>query len=185
LRKKNQEAYEEVKRFSDRISSSIIIAHGGCDGSLEELIHQLRMINDARIIIENKPLKGLNGEVCRGCSPEEFKMIFDEGVVSGSVLDFGHALCAALSFGLDHLEMIEEFMKFNPMLFHLSDGERSSEKDTHFNFGKGNLNLHRLVSVVPEGGLLTIETPRDSSKGLKDFVDDVNYLHKISFDCVQ
>ena len=176
LRKSNQEVYEEVKRFSDRISASIIIVHGGCDGALEEVIDQLRLINDARIWIENKPLKGLNGEVCLGCSPEELKRIFDEEVVTGSVLDFGHAVCAAQSFGLDHLEMIDRFMKFNPMLFHVSDGDRNSEKDVHLNLGKGDLNIKKFFSVIPDKGMVTLETPRGEKPGLLDFVDDVSYL---------
>lgn len=176
LREKNQRAYEEVRRFSDRVSSSIIIAHGGCDGPIEEVIHQLRLLNDDRIIIENKPLRGLNGEVCRGSSPEEFKRIFDEGVVTGCVLDFGHALCAARSFGTDRMEIVEGFMNFNPMLFHVSDGDTTTEKDVHKNLGKGDLDVKEFFSIIPDNGTVTLETPRETKPGLGDFIEDVSYL---------
>jgi len=70
-------------------------------------------------------------------------------------------------------------MIFSPKVFHLSDGDISSEKDVHFNLGNGNLNLSEFISVIPEGGFVTIETPRDSSRGLEDFVNDVHYLRNI------
>jgi sugar phosphate isomerase/epimerase len=183
LRSLNLKAYQEVKLFANRLSSPIIIAHAGCDGSIEEAINQLRLINEARIYIENKPLKGLNGEICRGCSPEEFKKIFAEGVVCGSVLDFGHASCAARSFGMGPMELIKEFIKFNPMVYHVSDGDKSSEKDVHLNLGKGDLNVEEFFSVIPRDGMVTLETPRRSESGLQDFVEDVIYLkEKIQLD---
>jgi deoxyribonuclease-4 len=181
----NLKHFNEARQFADDLGSDIIIVHGGNNGTFNETIRQIGLLNEKRIVLENKPQKGIDGEICVGWSPGEFHTALHAGVLDGIALDFVHANCASNSMGVEVMELIDEFMGFKPKIFHLSDGERSSEKDTHFNFGKGNLNLHQFVSVVPEGGLLTIETDRDHSRGFRDFIHDVKYLYKISVDCVQ
>ena len=101
------------------------------------------------------------------------------GVLSGTVLDFVHAVYAANSAQMDEMEIIKAFMVFHPKVFHLSDGNASSKKDIHLNPGKGNMNLGGFLSVIPNGGLVTIETPRDELKGLEDFINDINYLRNL------
>ena len=72
--------------------------------------------------------------------------------------------------------MIEEFLKFNPMLFHVSDGDTTTEKDVHKNLGKGDLDVKEFFSVIPDDGMVTIETPRETKPGLGDFIEDISYL---------
>ncbi|MBU4184703.1 MAG: sugar phosphate isomerase/epimerase [Proteobacteria bacterium] len=175
----NLQRFNEARQFADDFGSDIIIVHGGNNGTFNETIRQISLLNEKRIVLENKPQKGLYGEICVGWSPEEFHTASHAGVLSGTALDFVHANCASNSMGVEVMKLVSEFMIFKPKIFHLSDGERVSEKDTHFNFGKGNLNLHQFVSVIPEGGLLTIETPRDQSRGFRDFIHDVRYLYNI------
>jgi endonuclease IV len=175
----NLEVYKEVKEYCNTLNSACIIVHGGSNGTLEETIRQLRKINDHRIRIENKPMIGLGGEMCRGCTPEEFKEIFESGVVNGMVLDFNHAIYASVSLGLDHRSIIKGFMEFAPTIFHLSDGKYSSQTDIHLNFGKGEFNLNELLQNVPRGGMVTIETPKSSQNGLREFKQDVQYLKNI------
>ncbi len=175
----NLEAYQEAKRFADALSAEVIIAHGGCDGSIDEAIRQLRMISDERICIENKPVKGLKGEECRGSSSEEIKRIITEGGASGFVLDFGHAVYAARSLGISPVGLIKEFLDFSPRLYHLADGDKGSEVDVHLNLGRGDFDLKELLSFVPVDSMLTIETPRDPSKGLHDFVRDIGYVENV------
>ena len=175
----NLRHFNETRMFADELRTDIIIVHGGNNGTFSETIRQISLLNEKRIVLENKPRKGIYGEICVGWSPEEFHRASHAGVLNGTALDFVHANCASNSMGVEVMELVSEFMTFKPKIFHLSDGERSSEKDAHFNFGKGNLNLHQFVSVVPKEGLLTIETPRDQSRGLKDCIHDVRYLHSI------
>jgi deoxyribonuclease IV len=178
-RETNLVSYNETRRFADDLNADIIIAHGGNRGSLDETIRQIRSIGDKRIVLENKPKLGLNDEICVGWSPSEFRKIFDEHIINGIALDYGHASCAARSLDVDVMDIVRELMLFNPKIFHLSDNDSLSAQDKHFNLGKGNLNLLQFIHVVPVNGLLTIETPRDSSKGLTDFLDDVKYLKKL------
>jgi sugar phosphate isomerase/epimerase len=136
-------------------------------------------LSDGRIFLENKPRKGLFGEECVGWSPTDFLLARTTGAISGTVLDFVHANCAALSLSAETTIMLNEFLAFNPRVFHLSDGDALSEKDTHLNFGQGNLDIAGFLSLVPRGGWITIETPRDPLKGLGDFVGDALFLRNL------
>ncbi len=178
LLKSNMEVYQEVKAFSDSLYSKYIVVHGGSDGTLEEVIHQLGMIEDDRIRLENKPLKGLNGEICRGCSPEEFRQIDEHGVLKGIVLDFGHAIYYSAAHGLDYRSVIREFMEYSPSVYHLSDGIYSSHTDKHLNIGKGEFNIKELIDFMPQDAILSLETPRYSKEDLQEFAEDVKVLKK-------
>ena len=175
----NSRCFRETQMFADDLSSEVIIVHGGSNGFFQETLRQLSLLNDDRIFLENKPRRGLFGEECVGWSPADFLLACTMGAVSGMVLDFVHANCAALSLNADTTIMLNEFLAFNPRVFHLSDGDALSEKDTHRNFGQGNLDVAGFLSLVPCGGWITIETPRDPSKGLGDFVGDVLFLRDI------
>lgn len=179
LRQSNLRAYEEVKAFADLLLSQIIIVHGGCDGSLDETLSQLQKIHDPRLFIENKPVRGLGGETCRGCSPEEIRSIRDMGGVQGFVLDFGHAVYAARSLKMDPMDLIEEYLQMHPDLFHLSDGHDDSEQDMHLNLGKGNFDIEAFCRLIPANGMLTLETPRTPNSGFNDFIQDVRFFNKV------
>ncbi len=176
MRKFNIEIYQEVRCFCDALKSPHIIVHGGSNGILEEMIFQLKMIGDDRIILENKPMKGLNGESCQGCSPEDFNIVFASGALHAMALDFGHAIYYAACCNLDYREVIESFMSFSPQIFHLSDGYYDSYTDVHLNLGKGKFNIKELLNYVPKGSKLTIETPRVSHNNLNEFAEDVHHL---------
>ncbi len=175
--KDNLSVYQEVKRFADSVFSSIIIVHSGSDGTLDEVVNQLISINDQRLCIENKPVKGLSCETCLGNLPDDIKYIFAATGLSGFVLDFGHAVCAANTHGMDHFRLINELLSLHPVVFHLSDGDIFSEKDMHLNIGKGNFGIKDFYRLVPKCSNLTIETPREPTSGLGDFQKDVGILN--------
>jgi len=175
----NLQCFNEARQFADDFGSDIIIVHGGNNGSFEETLRQISLFNEPRIALENKPKVGIQNEVCVGWSPSEFQSAIAVGVLSGTVLDFVHAVCAANSEKIDKMKMIKEFIVFHPKVFHLSDGDAFSEKDVHLNLGRGNLDLSGFLSVIPESGLVTIETPRNKSNGLDDFVNDVHSLSNL------
>jgi deoxyribonuclease-4 len=172
----NQRAFRETQRFADALGADIIIVHGGHDGSFDETLRQLSLLDDKRIALENKPKVGLNNEICVGWSPAEFHQAVDSGVIGQTVLDFGHALYASNSAKVDYPAFIGEFMSFNPKVFHITDGNISSEKDMHLNLGEGNLNIFDFLRVVPANSYVTLETPRDQSRGLEDFKKDIDFL---------
>ncbi len=175
----NYQNFYHSKLFSDTFNSDIIIVHGGNNGSFNETIRQIKLLNENKIVLENKPKVGLQNEQCVGCTPSEFHLASEAGILHGTVLDFVHAVCTANSLGIDKMEIIRDFMVFNPKIFHIADGYTSSEKDIHLNLGKGNLNLAEFLSVIPHGGLVTIETPHDKFRGLEDFVNNVNFLRNL------
>jgi sugar phosphate isomerase/epimerase len=175
----NLQYFNEARQFADELGTDIIIVHGGNNGTFSETIRQIRLLNEKRIVLENKPLKGINGEICVGCSPYEFQHELEVGVLNGIALDFVHAVYAANSAKIDKMKIIKEFTIFNPKVFHLSDGDAFAEKDVHINLGNGNMDLDKFVSVIPKGALVTIETPRNQSKGLEDFVSDIQMLSSI------
>jgi len=174
--KDNVQYFGETSRIADMLGSSWIIAHGGNNGSILETIRQIGLMGDNRIVIENKPKIGLRDEACIGWSPADFQKIADTGRLYGFVLDFAHASCAARSEGIDEAKMIESFLALHPVVFHLSDGNAISEKDTHLNLGKGNRDLGFYVGCVPLDGYITLETPRNPATGLDDFVRDAAFL---------
>src|SRR3972149_7600029 len=169
----------ETQLFADTLGVDIIIIHGGNNGSFDETLRQISMLDDSRIVLENKPKRGLSYEVCVGCTPSEFQYGIEREVLNGMALDFGHASCAARSLGINAMDIIRGFMKFKPKIFHLSDGDALSERDIHLNLGKGDLNLTEFVSIIPEDSLLTIETPRNPLNRLDDFMKDILFLRSI------
>jgi deoxyribonuclease-4 len=174
--KDNQRNFREAQRFADFLGCEIIIVHGGNNGSFDETIRQIALLDEKRIALENKPKMGLKGEICVGYAPSDFHRAKQAGVLYGTVLDFGHAACVARSLDIEVMDLVQEFMDFDPKIFHLVDGESSSESDTHLNFGKGNLNIDGFISVIPDQSMVTLETPRDPSNGLDDFVSDIEFL---------
>jgi len=179
LKDQNHINFSEVQQFADILDSNTIIIHAGMNGSIEETLYQVKILNDSRLVLENKPKVAIRGEPCVGWSPIEFKKIATSGLFKGFVLDFGHAECAARSIGIDSLEYAQKFIDLKPEIYHISDGESESEKDTHRNFGKGDRNLSKFIKLIPPGVCLTIETPRDEKTGLNDFIDDLYYLKDI------
>ena len=178
-RNSNLIVFDEVKKFANKLSAEIIIVHAGCNGTISEVCNQLKQINDPRLSIENKPFRGINGEECIGYSIDQIKEIFKNDVVRGCVLDFGHAVYAANSLHMDKIEFIKLFMKFQPNVFHLTDGLSNSEKDIHLNLGMGDFNLKQFVSVIPNNGMVTLETPRSLNNGIQDYKNDISFLKSI------
>ncbi|MBF0119196.1 MAG: hypothetical protein HQK79_10210 [Desulfobacterales bacterium] len=181
----NSKYIKESQLFADNLDSDLIIVHGGNNGTIEQTIFQIKSFNDARIIVENKPKKGIMNEKCIGWSPSEFKYMKEEGILSGIALDFLHAACAACSEKMSVMKIINDLLTFNPKVYHLSDGNILSEKDNHCNLGKGNLSLHKFVSKISEGSMITLETPRRYDRGLEDFIDDVYYFRNMMRDLIK
>lgn len=179
-RRTNIDHMREVQRFADELRADVIIVHGGNNGNINETIEQLRMINDSRIVVENKPKIGILNEICIGWSPSEYMQFREAGVLHGFALDFTHAICAARATDNDDWKFIQSLLEFEPKIFHLSDGDSSSQKDMHLNLGKGSLNLEQFLSIIPVNGLVTVETPRGVAGNLSEFVTDITYLRSLS-----
>ena len=178
----NRKKYEEVKHFADYLNASRIVFHGGVEGAIEETARQLDAFQEPRALIENKPYRALpnmGGKFCRGHSPEEIRYVVEQ-CRCGFCLDFGHAVCAAASMGQEAYGIIDEFQKFKPTYFHLSDVENlASEYDTHPHLGTGVLDIPKILTALPSNSRVTIETVKNSPETLDDFIEDIKWIRHL------
>ena len=179
--KNNYDKYVEVKEYADILNADVIVFHGGINGDYKETARQIRNFSDKRILIENKPSKPLKMEgenKCIGANIDEIGFIINE-TNCGLCLDIGHAICASNSFGIDPYLYIQEFIKFNPKRIHLSDIHIDARFDEHLNYGNGNLDFRRIISMLPKDIRITIETLKSSNDNLNDFVKDADFIKRI------
>lgn len=177
----NMLAYEDVKRFADGLSADIVIAHGGVLGSVDEVVRQLELIGDSRIIIENKPYLPIDGtpRLLAGSTPGEIGKII-HGAGCGFCLDIGHAVAAANAHGVDWRGFLDEFLALGPRMFHLSDIDTTSKVDQHLHFGDGNLPIDEILSKIPSGATISVETGKGSKTRLDDFAADAACLMQMA-----
>jgi endonuclease IV len=172
--------YKEVKRFADELKALFIIFHGGIDGDINETIQQLASFRDSRTLIENKPYQALpnkmGGKFCRGATIEEIKLVKDK-VKCEFCLDFGHAICAANSLGINIYEYCRELLEFKPQMYHLTDLiDITSPYDSHLHLGTGELDFKRIFEMIPNTSYITFETPKNIKTNLNDFVEDIAWF---------
>ncbi len=178
---RNFELIAEIEEYRKVLNPEFIIFHPGIDGTLEETIRQFCEIRNKFpeihkcLLVENKPALGLNGENCIGSSPHEIAWIIQK-IGSGFCLDIGHAICSANSSKSYWHDVISDFLRLDPTMFHLSDSDIHSEKDAHRNFGSGTFELSEILEQIPEDARITIETEKSSKDNLDDFERDVKYL---------
>lgn len=181
----NKAKITESIKFADELKAEYIIFHSGTNGTSDETIYQLVSFADERFLIENKPIKGLDGSVCVGTDFTEIKRIIDGiGKGVGFCLDFGHAICAANTLKKDPIEFINNLRKLNPRVFHLTDGDYKSEFDSHLHYGEGSYPLKELLSMVPSGGMVTNEAKRNKNDSLEELRNDSKVFVLIKNSCL-
>lgn len=183
LEQQNRLLIHKVKLFEMSLRAEKIIFHPGINGALDETIRQINLFKTDfpdvfnKMIIENKPKIGLGGEICVGATYDEILKTKQE-TGCGFCFDIGHAMCFA-SWAKQPWEVVmDEFLRLEPEVFHLSDGDVGTVYDDHRHFGEGNYDLQKILSKVPDGSYLSIETHKDSNENLNDFIKDVNYLRE-------
>lgn len=178
-REANKPKISETVRFADTLRAVYIIFHSGTNGQPGEVVRQLSPFADGRFLIENKPVRGLDGSTCVGCTCGDIRLIIDGiGNGCGFCLDFGHAVCAARTLGKVPMAFIGELMELHPRLYHLTDGDYASEFDSHLHYGEGSFPLKDLIAFVPDGGIVTNEAKRERADSLEEFCADSLFLRK-------
>lgn len=180
----NLKCIAEVSQWAQAMDAVYVIYHAGLNGTLDESIRQFKAFKWAyprafeNALIENKPKVGINRESCIGYDTAQVKRLMGE-IGFGFCLDFGHALCAAFSLRADEEAFLRDFLVLKPALFHLSDNIRGQETDGHMHLGQGSLDLPRLLTLIPEQAMVSLEVRKDSKSNLDDFLGDVEYLNRI------
>jgi deoxyribonuclease-4 len=79
---------------------------------------------------------------------------------------------------VDYQEFIQDFLIFDPKMFHISDGMLSNEKDEHLNIGEGDYDIEFLMNCVnrSELGYVTLETPRTKLSSLEEDLENCGKL---------
>lgn len=180
LEENNKKAFSEVGKYADILEAPMIITHGGVLGNIDEVARQINLIEDSRIVIENKPYFPIDNtdRLLAGSTPEEIRTILD-ATGCGFCFDIGHAVASANAHKINWNEYFNSFMKFNPQIFHFSDIDILSKKDQHLHFGEGSLPIKELILKIPHDAMISIETEKDNQENLEDFKNDVKWLNKI------
>ena len=169
---KNMEAAKETLKFADALDAAHIVFHPGTEGDIRESARQLKVINDPRVLVENKPYKTIDGRFrCIGGSHEEIKLIMDTAG-TGFCLDIAHAISYAKNIGEDWYDYLLGFLTMKPTMYHVSDGDINSGTDTHEHIGLGNYPWEMILPLIPAGSLVTLETKKESKESLADFRTD-------------
>ena len=179
IKEYNLQKINESIKWADELNARYLILHAGHD-SMQHATDMLREVSDNRLLIENMPKVGLGGEVMIGYSPEQIEELIGDRDM-GLCLDFGHAVKAAVSLGVDYKEYLRRFMELEPMMFHVSDGTLGEEKDEHLNIGEGEYDFRYLLQCIDDNpfGSVTIETPRLNQKSLDEDIQNVNKIKAI------
>ena len=171
----NSNMINESIDWADKLNARNIILHSGYV-SMNAAKRVLEEVDDKRILIENMPKVGLNDEKMIGYTPEQIKKLIDNKF--GLCLDLNHAIKAAVSLGRPYKDLIEEFLKLKPKMFHISDGKLDNEKDEHLSIGEGDYDFEFLMNCIKENKLkyVTLETPRMKLNSLEE---DLKNLEKL------
>lgn len=181
-RNTNLTLVEQVEEFFHALSPAFVIFHPGEDGDLRESIFQIRAFGVRfpkvyqKVVIENNPKIGLEGQKCIGASPEEIRLLL-EGTGRGFCLDFSHAACYSVSAKKEWKEELAKFSTLGPQMYHLCDGF-FSEKDNHQHLGEGEFDLTYLVGLIGRNSHITLET-NCASKNLQEFINDAEFLRTL------
>ncbi|MCP4482326.1 MAG: sugar phosphate isomerase/epimerase [bacterium] len=175
----NMKHLEEALKFANILNAEDIIFHPGIAGDIQETVKQINELNDERIIIENKPyFIEKDNSICNGATFEEIQFVLNNTNVN-FCLDIGHAICAANALKIDRLDFIKQLLKLKPKMFHLTDNEIDSIYDKHFHFGAGSLPIKKILKLLPQNIIITVETYKDYENKLDDFQKDLFFLKGI------
>jgi len=183
----NLKCMEESLKLADKTKAKYIIVHAGNtnNGGDEETAKKfLNKINDYRIIIENKPIKlhtdGIvinYGSTGLGYDAKKLEDICSNKY--GICLDFVHACKSALTTKSDYKEVVKEFMKLKPKVFHICDSTFNREEDEHVHLGKGCYDLSFFKECIEnnESQIASLETPRE--KSLQQDIENLKYFKSL------
>ncbi|NPE27078.1 TIM barrel protein [Methanococcoides sp. SA1] len=166
--KENLESLNFAKKLADELGAEKIIVHFGNiedkDCSVENGINFLNENWDDRILIENLVIN----EGYRGypSSTEEVGDILSR-LKCGFIFDVNHAIDSAIYFEKDPYEYVKKFLGFNISHYHLC-GQNIEKRQTHLGLVDSDIDLDKIVSMLPKDAEVTLELTLDKEEVEKD-----------------
>jgi len=154
-------------KLADQVNAKKIIFHPGmirdANCSQEQAINFIKNIPDDRILIENLPAMPYR----LGKTPKELKE-FLQKTGKKFCFDLSHAIVTANILKLDKERIIEDFLKLNPVHFHLSGQNWDADTDHHWSFKDSNIDFKNILKFYPKDAEITLEVTQDIGKNEYD-----------------
>ncbi|MHA2313257.1 MAG: GNAT family N-acetyltransferase, partial [Candidatus Thorarchaeota archaeon] len=186
LRDKNQVYEESIKTLeviSEYLDAKTVIFHPGLeagDDDVKDVIAKLKDLNSHfDIVLENMPKQPLRGKrPIIGSRYEDFKMIVEETGCKVCI-DIGHTICSANYYEKDALQYIQTFINLSPHIYHIGDGDYSSQSDVHKSLQEGDFPLPDILAMIPSNSRITLETPKSDFTLLGEDLDNLRKLKRL------
>ncbi|MDD5193033.1 MAG: hypothetical protein PHF67_00435 [Candidatus Nanoarchaeia archaeon] len=168
LFEKNLKSANFAIELANQTNAKKIILHPGNlinkDCSEEQAVHFFKFLNDKRIIIEN--LSGNKG-LC--LIPKETKE-FLKSINKNLCFDVSHCIASSNILGIDYKKTLKEYLRLNPIHFHISGQDVNLKFDNHFSFfdKNSNISIKEILSLFPKDAEITLEVTTDIEKTKKD-----------------
>lgn len=175
-------AIKSIIDVSNVVKSDYTIFHPGVqikkssENHLKYVISNLKEIDGLglKVILENVPDLALDGSTKLIASLfEDFEYVIKETDTLVCV-DIAHTIASANAFRIDPIVYLKKFLEIKPFIFHFCNSYYDTLTDVHLDIDKGNLPLNKIVKLIPENSLISLETPK---KDMKNLTDDVRNLH--------
>ncbi|MHA2300110.1 MAG: GNAT family N-acetyltransferase [Candidatus Thorarchaeota archaeon] len=186
LRDENQ-VYEEsmktLETVSEYLHEKTVIFHPGLESGKDDIKYVIAKINELKtefdIILENMPRRPIRGKRnIIGAHIDDFNMIV-ENTGCKVCIDIGHTICSANYFQRDALQYLQTFFNLHPYMFHIGDGEYSSQSDVHKPLLEGDFPLHEIITMIPLNSRITLETPKSDFTLLSEDLDNLQKLKNL------
>lgn len=165
--KKNTDSINFAINLANEYKADKIILHPGLiadeNCSIEQAIYFFKLINNKKILVENLIIRDKKG-LC--ATPEEMKMFLKETKM-GFCFDINHAIETAIYLNKDYIEFIKEFIELKPAHYHLG-GQNIKQKKEHIDFKESDIDLKKILELIPKDAEITLEVSTDIEKTKED-----------------
>lgn len=167
---KNISALKFATALADKTNAKKIIVHPGplensnCEMDIAERF--LKKINDKRVILENHSDYRRLFPKLSFIEPNEVAS-FLRKTNKEFCLDINHAISYAIAEKVDYLSFLKEFLKLNPIHFHLG-GQKFNPYQEHLDFSDSDINLNEIFKILPSDAEVTLEVSKEVDKTAKD-----------------
>lgn len=169
----NTAALNWARGLADEFAAEVIVIHPAYSDSdtcsIANTTNIIKANYDERYCIESMPHRypETDGVDFYGSTVDELARIAAEADI-GVCLDFNHSATAAHVLGREPREFLQEFLDLKPRHFHIADAKYGNTKFEHFNLFDGDLDKELIRSLIPSGANITLETPPDREKQLRE-----------------